>query len=521
MHNFSGEKAVDNVVCTVYSPFEADSVSIELLYGDEIIFTEAATLSPVETFTKTVNIKNADGKKLTLLVRKDETTLLHCTIGEADTEPIPSPTEALPAPKEIDTTEKLFLAATHLEQYFSSAIKSSVWKNPNLYDCEPYFNFGLAQKKQGHTDKAFDAFYKAVWDGNMQDKAFYQLACIAAGREAYEEALLYIEKSLVKGLHNLRARTLKSALLRLTGRLEEALDFVQDTIRIDALDSGARYELYAITRDNKHLQELKKIMRGDNHNYIELALCYRKAYLYEEAAAILKLAENDNEPMLHYYLYELTGDKKELNRAELANSLYCFPNRLEDIDVLQNATDHGGAYAAYYLGNLLYDRGRFEESIHLWESCADKIALPTVYRNLALAYYNKLHQPDKAKTAMETAFAMDMSDARVFFELDQLYKILNTSPAQRLEHMHLHKDLLEQRDDLYTEYITLLNLNGAYEEAYRRIMSHNFHPWEGGEGKIPAQYRIALMHMAESENDTAKAIELLQKALIYPHNLGG
>lgn len=56
----------------------------------------------------------------------------------------------------------------------------------------------------GNTEKAFDAFYKAVWDGNMQDKAFYQLACIAAGRGDYEEALEYIEKSLVKGLHNLK-----------------------------------------------------------------------------------------------------------------------------------------------------------------------------------------------------------------------------------------------------------------------------------------------------------------------------
>ena len=50
-------------------------------------------------------------------------------------------------------------------------------------------------------------------------------------------------------------------------------------------------------------------------------------------------------------------------------------------------------------------------------------------------------------------------------------------------------------------------------------MSHNFHPWEGGEGKIPAQYRIALMNIAK-KSDNAKAIELLEKALVYPYNLG-
>ena len=50
--------------------------------------------------------------------------------------------------------------------------------------------------------------------------------------------------------------------------------------------------------------------------------------------------------------------------------------------------------------------------------------------------------------------------------------------------------LLEKRDDLYTEYITLLNMNGEYDKfVYNRIMNHNFHLVEGGEGKIPAQYR--------------------------------
>ena len=369
----------------------------------------------------------------------------------------------------------------------------------------------------GKTDKAFDAFYKAVWDGNMQDKAFYQLSCIAAGRGDYEEALGYIEKSLVRGLHNLKGRLLKTALLRLMGRIDDAIAFANETVKIDALDHGARYELYKLTGDG--LDTVKALMRDDNHNYVELALGYKNAYLNEEAAAVLSLAANDNEPMAHYYKFALTGDKAELEKAENSSSLYCFPNRIEDIEVLQYAVDNGGNYAAYYLGNLFYDKLRWEESVALWQSCADKINLPTVYRNLSLAYYNKMNDVDKARASMEKAFSMDKTDARVFFELDQLYKVLNLSLAERLDSMNANAGLLEKRDDLYTEYITLLNLNGEYENAYNRIMNHNFHPWEGGEGKIPAQYRIALMNMAKTA-DKAKAIELLEKALVYPYNLG-
>lgn len=548
-----------NVVCKVYSP-SGVSGRAELLNGDDIIFSENIELEPAGTYEKSVEA--VWSQELSFRIVKDGKTLISCAPTGENTEPVPDPAEALPDPEEIETNEKLFLAGVHLEQYrhatyspeayyleglkrdpsdirinnaygkylynrgraeesieyFRAAVKSSVWKNPNPYDCEPYYNLGLALKAVGRVDEAFDAFYKAVWDGNMQDKAFYQLSCIAAGRGEIGEALGYIEKSLVKGMHNIKARNLKTALLRKSGAEAEAIEFAKATSVIDPLDHGCRYELYLMGSEN--IDSLRDVMRADNHNYIELALGYMNAYLYDEAASALALAENDDEPMLHYYLYFCTGNDDELKKAENASPLYCFPNRLEDIDVLEKAVDAGGCRAAYYLGNLFYDKGRWQESVKLWENCAEKAGIPTVYRNLSLAYYNKLHDGERAEQAMKKAFSLDTKDARVFFELDQLYKSLNRSVDERLESMNAHSELLEKRDDLYTEYITLLNLSGEYEEAYRRIMSHNFHPWEGGEGKIPAQYRTALINLAKQADSKEKAVSLLESALTYPHNLG-
>ena len=50
---------------------------------------------------------------------------------------------------------------------------------------------------------------------------------------------------------------------------------------------------------------------------------------------------------------------------------------------------------------------------------------------------------------------------------------------------------------MYIEYITLMNMCGEYERAYRCIMGRRFHPWEGGEGKITTQYTISLLEMAK------------------------
>lgn len=93
----------------------------------------------------------------------------------------------------------------------------------------------------------------------------------------------------------------------------------------------------------------------------------------------------------------------------------------------------------------------------------------------------------------------------------------------RLAFLEKHIDLVNFRDDLYTEYVTLLNLNGDYEKALECLMSHSFHPWEGGEGKAPSQYVASLCALAkvEIENDEpGKAVSFLKRTFEYPYNLG-
>ncbi|MDE7327387.1 MAG: DUF5107 domain-containing protein, partial [Lachnospiraceae bacterium] len=212
-------------------------------------------------------------------------------------------------------------------------------------------------------------------------------------------------------------------------------------------------------------------------------------------------------------------------KAESAPADYCFPNKLEDIAVLRFAIEHGcKKKAPYYLGNLFYDKFSFKEAVSLWElSAREEPGFATVHRNLAIAYYNKKKDAGAAKEALERAFRLDPFDARVFLELDQLYKKLGKSLGERLAVYAEHKELRKQRDDLYVEYITLLNEDGQYGEALSCILSHHFHPWEGGEGKITRQYEEALLGLAREkmkEKDFAKAEELLNRALVYPDNLG-
>lgn len=124
---------------------------------------------------------------------------------------------------------------------------------------------------------------------------------------------------------------------------------------------------------------------------------------------------------------------------------------------------------------------------------------------------------------MERAFALDESDSRILMELDQLYKRLHHSHAERLALLQKHPGLIAQRDDLLLEEITLLNQTGKYEGAKQLLDGHIFHPWEGGEGKVPAQYQFARVELAKiaiSEKRYEDAVKLLEECLEYPHHLG-
>src|SRR5690606_27402680 len=123
----------------------------------------------------------------------------------------------------------------------------------------------------------------------------------------------------------------------------------------------------------------------------------------------------------------------------------------------------------------------------------------------------------------EKAFQLDPQDARVFMELDQLYKRLNVDANRRLANLERHKHLVEQRDDLYLERAALYNFTGNYHEALRLINERKFHPWEGGEGRVSGQYIYSLVELAKVDIEQQRyhdAIEKLHRAQVYPENLG-
>src|SRR5260370_29409228 len=108
-------------------------------------------------------------------------------------------------------------------------------RNSNPRDGESFYNLGLALKYQERAEAAYAAFYKSVWNQEWQSAGCYALATIDCQRGDFERALEHLNNSLSVNRSHLKARNLKSAILRQMGRTKEALDVVRVTLALDPL----------------------------------------------------------------------------------------------------------------------------------------------------------------------------------------------------------------------------------------------------------------------------------------------
>ncbi len=577
----------DKVKVTVYTSAVYAHAHVQLTDENKNYLDVTVDISPAAVFTQIVDCDCPKMEQLKLTVHNEAGKLLVSYQAEAPTvKPLPDKAVAAKLPKEIGSIEQLFLTGQHLEQYhhatyspmdyymealardetdircnnavglllmrrgkfaeaktyFDQAVKTQTQRNPNPYDGEPYYNLGWCQKMLGNHDEAYDAFFKSTWNAAWQDAGYMNLAQIDMLRKDYEAGLDHIDRSLCRNWNNHKARQLKAAFYRKLGQFGLANQVVEDSLKIDLFNVGCLFESYLIEMEQEHLDiaaqlktRVKAIARNAVHSYLEYAIDYSSAGLYEEAQILMNFLLEENHvtyPMAYYamgYFASKEGNPKAANQyfeqAESMPSDYCFPNKLEEILMLQEALTYvPGKKALYYLGNFWYNARQYDEAIACWEGSVQlDESFPTVHRNLSLAYFNKQNDKEKALQSLEKAFALDPTDSRILMELDQLYKKLQYPHKTRLAVLEKYSDLVDQRDDLNIERITLYNQIGDYKMAYDLLGQRQFHPWEGGEGKVIAQYvlcRLELTRQALREGQYELALRLLKETEHYPHNLG-
>ncbi len=548
----------------VYATGRYEGAKIIAFSGGKEMYRRRVNLSPEQAFTDRI----PGLRDYRVEVRDGEGRLL-CGYTEyvKESRPIPEPAEAMKEPGEIGSLEELYLAGQHLEQYrhatflpmdyyleglrrdptdirlndacglyllrngraeesegyFRAAIDKQTRRNPNPYAGEPCFHLGLALEAQERLPEAFDAFWKATWSGECAGAAWLHLACIALRQGRPREALEFAEESLLRGWHDMTARTLKAVLLHRLGAADEQA-FLAESGAIDPLCLGIR-----MLRESP--ETFEKTLGEGAENRLNLAYELIGFGCDAEAERLLarRPARHPMEAYARAFALNRLGRGAEAARAaaeaeEMSTDL-CFPNRNIEKAILETAVRllQAAPKAHYCLGELLYDKKQYDAAIRHWEQAVlEAPALAPAHRALSIACYN---HGDRSRAAAEIAEAcrLEPDNSRFLLEQEQLLSRLERPVAERLALLEARRPLLADRYALMLAYVKLLNADGQYERALELLTTYTFHVWEGGEGKVADEYKTALFALAEralSEGRAEEAFRLAERTLTYPANLG-
>ena len=482
--------------------------------------------------------------------------------------PMPPPVVPPAPPKEIKSTEELYLAGLRLEQFHSPALEPDPYYEEALRrdagdarnntalgilylkrgryadaekllraaaarvganytrakDGDSLYHLGLALKFQGKLKEAEDWLQRAAWTYAWQSAAYFQIAEIRGLQGDTEAALSYVNRSLVTNAWNTRALSLKSTLLMRAGRGGEASDARKALRAVDPID----------IRGFANTGELLTLSQKQPVEGLELIVSCMNAGMWREAETLLDRMPVKS-PMVHYYrgyLTELQGQKEtalaHYQRAAAMPYDGQFPFQIEAMPALRAAmkANPKDARAPYYLGLLLFDR-QPDEAVRLWSKTIEldpKMAI--AYRNLAVAYARQDDGAPKAIAALEKAVSLngtDGADALHLFELDRLYEFTQAPVEKRLALFDQHRAAAEKRDDAMSRIVSLEILAGRYDSAIGTMSKRHFHLWEGGARfNVQDAWTDAYLlrgHRKYAAKDYAGALTDYQAAIAYPENL--
>lgn len=536
---------------------------------------EITTDETIQEENLTLSLYSAEGKKL-----------LEYRPVKRPGAPKPAPVVPPAKPEDIKTNEELYLAGLRLDQFHNAQVDSNPYyeealrRDPGdsrvntqlgiLYlkrgmfaeaemklatavarltnnytrprDGEAYYYLGLAQKAQGKLEAAYDSFNRAAWSAAWRAPSYYALAELDCLSRNFDKALENIDNAISANTQEPKLWNLKSAILRKLDREEEAAKISEEVAKLDPLDYGSKCERMWIanarpgSKPREEMDALTSGMKDEIQTLIELAVDYGAAGFYGEAIALSYRASSINPKpgestaMANYYqayYWDKIGDAAQSQKFAIlamnTNADYCFPFRLESIEVLQWAIDKfpQDKMAPYYLGNLLFDF-QPEKAVQLWQIAADRGCEYYInYRNLGYACAKEDKDIPKAVGYYEKALQLNSNDSRVYYELDRLYEQKGETAKIRLAVMEKNQKAVETRDETLEREISLFVQAGNYDKAIDYLTTHHFHTWEGG-GNIHSVYVNAyLLRGLERMNrkDYGAALADFEASLLYPDNL--
>ncbi|MDD3586578.1 MAG: DUF5107 domain-containing protein, partial [Thermoguttaceae bacterium] len=249
----------------------------------------------------------------------------------------------------------------------------------DTYCAEANYQFAFASFRLNQLADAKEGFALAALPDGKRSAALTALAIVYLSEKRYARSYDAAQKALVYNTANTDAMIAKIASLRLMSKQDQAAthekpeQLAANMLNAQPLAFQARAELYLLGRQSPS-QFLDAVRCELPHEtFLELATWYRNAGRNDDAVRLLRLAlkkDGIRDAEIRYWLAYLTKDSQELDKAEQASLDFCFPFRIEALDVFRWAQKQNRSWrSSWCLALTLGHLGYMEQAKKLLAEC--------------------------------------------------------------------------------------------------------------------------------------------------------
>jgi tetratricopeptide (TPR) repeat protein len=398
---------------------------------------------------------------------------------------------------------------------------------------EAHYYLALVRRAQNRISEAIEQLMWCVRTGQRESLARYVLGEIYLASDSVGSALEQLTQAVRFDPRDLKARTVLAVAERRAGRFDAAQARIDEVVRAMPIDYFALHEQYQILSARKQIaaaqrvwNELWRLLAREPDAVLELIFDY--AALGEAEAQNIAQAcwqeitrrKQSPSPLL---LYLLKSPALQTAAAQIEPT-YIFPHRREEIAVLQavlKAHPQDGR-TAYYLGNALAAKLRYQEALAAWRVAIRFDAKNAVaHRNYAQALALVEGKKEEAAAAFEPALKLAPDDHHLYLELDRLLAEMKQTD-RRIKLLEGASEKARARSAMMQALASAYLDAGRLGDAIRLLEQHTFTAGEG-EGAALGLYRRAQLALAKQQQQAgrhAEAAAAFINATKFPRNFG-
>ncbi len=395
-----------------------------------------------------------------------------------------------------------------------------------MYDPEANYVYGVIAFHMNRNLEAKEALGWAARSLKYRSGAYGLIAQIHLRESRPELAGEYALRALNYNTFNINALQVEAVARRLMNQPQEARRVLDRILEIEPLNHWTRFELYLWDPDNRRRDDFQGMIRNEmpHENYLEMALWYYRCGRDNESLRMLEMAPEH--PMISYWKAFLNRERDpaasrtDLIRAREFSPYLVFPFREESLMPLEWALDQdpGDWKAGYYMGLILWGKGRAAEAVSALAACGDPDFAPFY---LSRAVLNRQSDPEGMLSDLQQALYLERDSWRPWHYLISEYLERKMS-ADGLALAREAEALFPGNDTIAIDLVRCLMESGDFREALEKLKIIRTLPFEGARAVhelfVEIQVRLAMTAMRDKEWDDA--IAYLEGAETYPENLG-